>query len=111
MEDVLNQVFSIGARIRESGLGTQWLWFIGLLFTVTLVLSVREVAQWYLGVYRLRSELKEIRETLLRIQGQLAGHSSFEKVHELSFMDGAPNDKIMFEVPKTKPAEKFPLQR
>lgn len=111
MEDILSQVFSIGARIRESGLNPEWLWFIGTLFAVTLILSVREIAQWYLGVYRLRSELKEIRETLSRVQAQLAARAATEKVHDLAFMEPAPGEKILFQAPKEKPAEKFPLQR
>ena len=117
MNDVINEIFAMGTRIRDSGLTPAWLVFIGVLFGATLVLSIREMSQWYLGVHRLRKDLKEIRHSLSLIQAQLASRSALptssetSKVHDLEFVESAPVEKAPFSGKPANLSQSFPLQR
>jgi hypothetical protein len=64
MNSIMNEILAFGARVQHSGIDSKWLWIIALLFAFSLFLSLREVMQWYLGVGRLRREVREMRETL-----------------------------------------------
>ena len=116
MNEAINELFSLGARIRDTGLTPMWLVSIGILFGVTLVLSIREMSQWYLGVHRLRKDLEEIRRTLTSIQSQLAAvpptpAPDKTKVHDLEFVEAKPARKVTFASPQPKASQNFPLQR
>ncbi len=116
MNEPINELFEMAAHLRDSGLTSGWLLFIGALFSITLVIAVRELSQWYLGVNRLRKDLEEIRHTLSLIQTQLAQHSTPKALeanaaHELEFVETKRADRISFTSPDVKASQNFPLQR
>lgn len=105
MDGFWSSLFSLSDRIRDSGLTSGWLAVVFILFALTFLLSLREVLQWFFGVYRLRQELGEIRETLERMRSESRG---LKAIHELNFIERP--EEVPLSHPEPRP-QNFPLQR
>lgn len=72
MNPYLNVLFDLGLSMQRSGLTRGWLILIAFLFTLTFVLSLREIALWLFRIPKLNSELSALQEQVRALQQQLS---------------------------------------
>ena len=100
---VFNEVLSWGTWIRESGLTPSLLLLVGLLFSLTLMISVRELVSWYLKIPQLEGQLRDLKKTISRLE---------QKIEERNRVPDAPisADPIVRIAKPVNADRNFPLQ-
>ena len=69
----MDQLIEFNSLLNKSGITLGWLALIALLFTITFVLSTRELLLWYFKSHHLHAQIEEIKDALTRIERQVNG--------------------------------------
>lgn len=71
LADLLQIIQGLRAQLENMGITAQSLWIALAVALVFFVLSLREVASWYLRVSQVRSEVRALRAELMTMQKTL----------------------------------------
>lgn len=109
IETLLEAIQNFRSSIDQWGVTAETLLAVAFLATVMFVLSLREVATWFLRVHSLRDEVRSLRKDIAELKGMMATSGPSPIAVTIEEEEEEPVVTISKKKDEEKPAKAFRL--
>jgi hypothetical protein len=95
VDQILQAVQDFRAHLTQWGINSTWLWIIGGLAALFFMMSLREVAGWFLRIHQMRNEMRALRLQISELQHMIEDcRSPAQEDDSVESAKGLSDDKL-----------------